>query len=212
MELSRKIIPQKTRRLFSRKATKQDLNLIIILAACFIIGIIVGALASKSGAGTMQSYVSYLTRSNIENGKTLSFFSLVLNASAPFALMLIIVVLSSYCAFGTPLILVVSVAYGACVGMGSTYLYYYLGSKGIIYNLILVFPVIIAATIVIFKVSAAGVKLSTAILLYATGKQKREVKPLVSEHSALLIKAAIVIALCGVFQAAAIKAVGGLFV
>lgn len=191
---------------------RQKLNIMLVLFAVFLIGIAIGALASKAGSSVMQGYIGYLARTNIESSQQNGFFSVFFSCAAPYAALLLVYLIFSYCALGLPMILLATLFGGLCSGIVATYLYSYLGSGGILYNLLLLLPVTVAVTVSLFKMCACGIQLSAALFLYAFQGGRRELKPLTSSLAGCAIKAAIVIIVASLYQTALIKVAGGLFI
>lgn len=192
-----------------KKMSRQQLNILYLMLAAMIIGTAFGAITEGNSTTTLQSYISYLVKANIENAKTDGFLRILINCAAPYLSLLLFNLIFAYSALGIPLICGSGLFSGVCVGTVSAFLYTNMGTKGIIYNLVILMPAIIAVSLAMLKISICAVQMSANMFVCAFKNSRNESKALNTAMSSAAIKALIVVSVSAIFQALMIKMLSG---
>lgn len=194
------------------KKTKQQLNILFIQLALIVIGIIIGAFSQRKNSSTLQSYISYLVKITVEGSQNSGFVKVLFNCLAPYAGLLLFYLVFAYSAIGIPFIWGGGVFFGVCIGTVSSYLYASLGTKGILFNLIIMLPAVISVTFATVNLVVGAIQTSANMFVYTFRNSRNDIRQFNSIMSSEAVKTLITVAVASLYQALMLKMMGGIFV
>lgn len=157
----------KTLRHTVRKTTatvKKKDSLLMILAACFLLGVLIGAAMLSTADQTATENLSFLFQGFIQNRGSAGFFSSFFSSFSSALLILLISFLSGFSAISTPFIFLIAVYRGLGIGMTAGYLYSNNGLAGIGFFAGVVAPGAVAISLTLIYACKESIRFSMIFL------------------------------------------------
>lgn len=140
------------------------LNYSAALGLVLLLGIVLGAFLSLTQYLNTQNYYTYLVHAIFNSYKSGSLFKILSISFLSCIMLQLALILSGFCCFGAPIIIIISFAKGLMCGCLSSYLYLQLGLKGAFINIIIFWlPQVLQA---VFITLFAAISMDNSVALF----------------------------------------------